>query len=85
MIEYLKTPPSRDELKEMIARAGLTVREAIREKGGVGRNEVAVREVLETDLRVQAPRLSEVGADAHEILKGEVRRHLNQNGSQFGA
>jgi len=33
IIEYLKTPPSRQELKDMIGRAGLTVREAIREKG----------------------------------------------------
>lgn len=33
VIEYLKTPPSRDELKEMIAKSGLTVREAIRGKG----------------------------------------------------
>ncbi len=33
VIEYLKTPPSRQELKDMIGRAGLTVREAIREKG----------------------------------------------------
>ncbi|MEC4718101.1 arsenate reductase (glutaredoxin) [Noviherbaspirillum sp. CPCC 100848] len=33
IIEYLKTPPSREELKELIAQAGLTVREAIREKG----------------------------------------------------
>lgn len=33
VIEYLKTPPSRDELVKMIADAGLTVREAIREKG----------------------------------------------------
>jgi arsenate reductase len=32
VIEYLKTPPSRQELKDMIASAGLTVREAIREK-----------------------------------------------------
>ena len=31
--EYLKTPPSRQELKDLIRRAGLTVREAIREKG----------------------------------------------------
>lgn len=34
IIEYLKTPPSRDELREMIEKAGLTVRAAIREKGG---------------------------------------------------
>lgn len=33
VIEYLKTPPSRAELVQMIADAGLTVREAIREKG----------------------------------------------------
>lgn len=33
VIEYLKTPPSREELKDMIAKAGLKVREAIREKG----------------------------------------------------
>lgn len=33
VIEYLKTPPSRQELKDLIRRAGLTVREAIREKG----------------------------------------------------
>ena len=33
VIEYLKTPPSLDELRTMIADAGLTVREALREKG----------------------------------------------------
>ncbi|MFC7513410.1 arsenate reductase (glutaredoxin) [Herbaspirillum sp. GCM10030257] len=33
VIEYLKTPPSKKELQEMIEKAGLTVREAIREKG----------------------------------------------------
>jgi arsenate reductase len=33
IIEYLKTPPSRQELKHLIQKAGLTVREAIREKG----------------------------------------------------
>lgn len=33
VIEYLKTPPSRVELVKMIADAGLTVRQAIREKG----------------------------------------------------
>ena len=33
VIEYLKTPPARDTLKTMIADAGLSVREAIREKG----------------------------------------------------
>ncbi|HTO31328.1 MAG TPA: arsenate reductase (glutaredoxin) [Pararhizobium sp.] len=33
VIEYLKTPPSRAELVKLIADAGLTVRQAIREKG----------------------------------------------------
>jgi len=33
VIEYLKTPPSREELAKMIGDAGLSVREAIREKG----------------------------------------------------
>ena len=33
VIEYLKSPPSRQELKDLIRSAGLTVREAIREKG----------------------------------------------------
>lgn len=32
IIEYLKTPPSRERLQQMIAAAGLTVREAIRQK-----------------------------------------------------
>ena len=33
VIEYLKTPPNRDELAQMIRDAGLSVREAIRDKG----------------------------------------------------
>jgi arsenate reductase (glutaredoxin) len=33
VIEYLETPPTRAELAKMIADAGLSVREAIREKG----------------------------------------------------
>jgi arsenate reductase len=33
VIEYLKSPPSREELAAMIRNAGLSVREAIREKG----------------------------------------------------
>jgi len=33
VIEYVKTPPSKQALTETIAAAGLTVREAIREKG----------------------------------------------------
>ncbi|MGF9562589.1 arsenate reductase (glutaredoxin) [Neorhizobium sp. JUb45] len=33
IIEYLQTPPSRAELLQMIWNAGLSIREAIREKG----------------------------------------------------
>jgi arsenate reductase (glutaredoxin) len=33
VIEYLKSPPSKSTLKDLIARAGLTVRGALREKG----------------------------------------------------
>ncbi|MVA22085.1 arsenate reductase (glutaredoxin) [Agrobacterium vitis] len=33
VVEYLTSPPSRDQLQKMIADADLTVREAIREKG----------------------------------------------------
>lgn len=33
VIEYLKTPPARETLRQMISDAGLSVRQAIREKG----------------------------------------------------
>lgn len=33
VIEYLKNPPTREQLVRMVADAGLTVRQAIREKG----------------------------------------------------
>jgi arsenate reductase len=33
VIEYLKHPPTREVLKDLIVKAGLTVRQAIREKG----------------------------------------------------
>lgn len=33
VIEYLKTPPSRDKLVELIAAAGAPVRDVLREKG----------------------------------------------------
>src|SRR5205814_1377014 len=38
---------------------------------GVRRGEVAVREVLDSDLDVQAPRLADEGADGHLVLEGE--------------
>lgn len=33
VIEYLKTPPTRDELNDLIARMGMTVRDLLRQKG----------------------------------------------------
>jgi arsenate reductase len=33
VIEYLKTPPSRAEITRLLARAGLSVRDALRRKG----------------------------------------------------
>jgi len=33
IIEYVKTPPSRAKLQELIAKVGLTVRQAMRNKG----------------------------------------------------
>ncbi len=33
IIEYLKTPPSRSELMDLVNRAGVTLRDIIREKG----------------------------------------------------
>jgi arsenate reductase len=61
VIEYLKTPPSRQELKDLIRRAGLTVREAIREKG-----------TLYTELGLDDPSLTDEqlldAMEAHPIL-----------------
>jgi arsenate reductase len=33
VIEYLKTPPSRDQVQDMVARMGVPLREVLREKG----------------------------------------------------
>src|SRR4051812_29234398 len=33
VVEYLKTPPSKDELRALLAEMGLSVREVLREKG----------------------------------------------------
>lgn len=33
VVEYLKTPPTRDELKSLLSRMGSTVREVLRQKG----------------------------------------------------
>jgi arsenate reductase (glutaredoxin) len=56
IIEYLKTAPSRSTLKDLIARAGLTVRAALREKGtpyadlGLGDPSVAEEQLLDAML-----------------------------------
>ena len=50
VIDYLANPPEREQLKRMIAGAGLTVREAVRSK-----------EALFTELGLDAP---DVGDDA---------------------
>jgi len=33
VIEYLKTPPSKEDLRQLVAEMGITVRELLREKG----------------------------------------------------
>lgn len=33
VVEYLKTPPSKEELRKLLAEAGLSVRDILREKG----------------------------------------------------
>ncbi|KAA3500204.1 arsenate reductase (glutaredoxin) [Agrobacterium tumefaciens] len=65
VIEYLKTPPSREQLVKMLADAGLTVREAIREKGtpytvlGLGYPELTddqlIDAMLETPILINRP------------------------------
>lgn len=57
IIEYLQNPPSREQLVRMIADAGLTVREAIREKGtpyvrlGLGNPDLTNDELLDAMLK----------------------------------
>lgn len=59
IIEYLKTPPSRLLLQQLISRAGLTVRAALREKGtpyqelGLGNPALTDDELL--DFMIQHP------------------------------
>ncbi|MBN9035525.1 MAG: arsenate reductase (glutaredoxin) [Rhizobiales bacterium] len=53
VIEYLKTPPSRDMLTQLIARMGIPVRALLREKGrpyaelGLGNPALSDRELLD--------------------------------------
>ncbi|MDW9545921.1 arsenate reductase (glutaredoxin) [Sinorhizobium meliloti] len=59
VIEYLKTPPSRDELAQMIRDAGLSVREAIRAKGTpyeeLGLNDASVTDDRLLDTMLEHP------------------------------
>lgn len=53
VVEYLKTPPSRQDIQTMVAKAGLTLREALREKGtpfeelGLGNTEITDEQLLD--------------------------------------
>jgi arsenate reductase len=57
VIEYLKTPPTREQLVTMIADAGLTIRQAIREKGtpyaelGLGNPDLTDDQLLDAMLK----------------------------------
>lgn len=57
IVEYLVTPPSRDELISLVQRAGLTVRETLREKGtpyaelGLGNVELTDDALLDAMMR----------------------------------
>ncbi|MDC6662937.1 arsenate reductase (glutaredoxin), partial [Leclercia adecarboxylata] len=57
IVEYLVTPPSRDELISLVQRAGLTVRETVREKGtpyaelGLGNVELTDDALLDAMMR----------------------------------
>jgi arsenate reductase len=57
IIEYVQRPPSRGQLKDMIAKAGLTVRGALREKGtpyaelGLAAPELTDEQLLDTMLK----------------------------------
>ncbi|MCC7273834.1 MAG: arsenate reductase (glutaredoxin) [Alphaproteobacteria bacterium] len=51
VVEYLKTPPDRATLVDMIARAGLTARAAMRTKGGLYR-ELGLDDPARTDAEI---------------------------------
>jgi arsenate reductase len=59
VVEYLKTPPSRALLVEMIARAGMTPRELLREKGtpyaDLGLGDVSLSDDALIDAMIEHP------------------------------
>jgi arsenate reductase (glutaredoxin) len=59
IIEYLKTPPSRDELVDLIRRAGITPRQLLRRKGtpydDLGLDDPAIGDDTLIDLMIKHP------------------------------
>ena len=59
VIEYLKTPPSRERLQELIAMMGCTARDILREKGTpyleLGLNDLSLAEDALIDAMLQYP------------------------------
>ncbi|RAS32049.1 arsenate reductase (glutaredoxin) [Paraburkholderia bryophila] len=59
IIEYLRAPPDRETLKELISRAGLTVRAALREKGTpyaeLGLNDMSLSDEQLLDAMLEHP------------------------------
>jgi len=59
VIEYLKTPPSRERLLELIASMGVTARDILREKGTpymeLGLNDFSLSEAALIDAMMQHP------------------------------
>lgn len=59
VIEYLKTPPTRERLKELIAAMGVSAREVLREKGTLymelGLNDLSLSEDALLDAMMQYP------------------------------
>lgn len=59
VVEYLKTPPSRDELIDLISRAGLTPRDVLRRKGtpydALGLDDATFSDDALIDLMIEQP------------------------------
>jgi arsenate reductase (glutaredoxin) len=59
IIEYLKTPPSRDELVDLIRRAGITPRQLLRRKGtpyeALGLDDPTIADDTLIDLMIEHP------------------------------